>query len=80
MKSEGEIIEHLRGLKDLFNEKFETNDKAHVDILYQQKKTNGTILDHENRVKKLENWRWLLIGGWSASLIIIPLMMKFLSK
>jgi hypothetical protein len=66
---EGEIIAHLKGLKDLFNEKFETNDNSHKAILEQVIRTNG-------RVTTLEAWKNRIIGGFIISnLIIIPIVM-----
>ena len=58
-----EILAKLEGLENLFEEKFETNEKGHEAILEQVKKTN-------NRTTKLEEWKNQLIGAWRLALFL----------
>lgn len=57
------------------------NKKEHSDILAQVERTNGSVADHEKRVGKLENWRWMLIGGWGVlTAITIPILFIMLRQ
>jgi hypothetical protein len=50
------------------------NKEEHAKIIDQTTKTNG-------RVSKLENWRFLLIGGWGMLVIIvIPIALAMLKN
>ncbi len=31
-------------------------------IIKQTTKTNGLLIEHDGRIKSLENWRWYVIG------------------
>ena len=63
MQEKMEILAKLEGLENLFNEKFDVNEKGHQDILEQVKKTN-------NRTTKLEEWKNQLIGAWRLALFL----------
>ena len=67
MKDKAEIIAELKGLGNLFEEKFKNNDESHKAILEQVTKTNG-------RVTSLETLKNRIIGGIIiGNAIIIPL-------
>ena len=60
-----EKVENIQGGQDDFHQRI---DAQLEKILQQTLKTNG-------RVNKLENWRSVLIGGWSmVTFIVIPLL------
>lgn len=53
------LEERFKGLEDLFNEKFKSNDECHERVLEQVTKTNG-------RVSALESWKNKAIGALVA--------------
>lgn len=74
MPEESVVVEKIKGLTDLFNEKFDQNKIDHDKILEQTCKTNG-------RVNRLESWRDKVIGALIImNLILLPLAFMFLSK
>ena len=44
--------------------------------LHQRISTVNTVLN--NRVRKLENWRWLVVGGFGVAVILIPILIKII--
>lgn len=44
----------------------------------RQDRTNGRIGKAEDRLSKLENWRWYLIGGGSVILFCFGVAIKFI--
>jgi len=68
MEDKKEIIVRLDSLKELFLEKFDTNEKDHSNILTQTTKTNG-------RVTSLEDWKNKVIGALiMTNIIILPVL------
>ena len=69
-----EIYARLDGLKELFTEKFEVNQKQHFDIVEQVTKTNG-------RLRLIEKVVWVGIGGVGfTSLGSVPQALQVLSN
>ena len=74
MQDKAEIIVELKGLRELFSEKFENNDASHEAILLQVTKTNG-------RVTSLEELKNRIIGGVIiGNVILVPLTIWFFTK
>ena len=67
MTNEG-LEQSLNGLRDLINQRFEENEKAHSAVLTQAIKTNG-------RVRSLEKWKYTISGA----LIIISIILSVIS-
>lgn len=68
MEDKNEILVRLDSLKELFLEKFNTNDDQHTSILIQTTKTNG-------RVTGLEDWKNKVIGALiMTNIIILPVL------
>ena len=44
----------------------------------RQDKTNGNIIDNAERISRLENWRWYLIGGGSVALFLGIMFIKYI--
>lgn len=71
-------IEHIEkildikfvGLEKYLDDKFEANKEEHLSLDKEAKKTNG-------RVKKLEIWRSALVGGWTVTMMLVGLYLKF---
>jgi hypothetical protein len=67
------ILEKIKGLAVLIEEKFKTNDEAHERIEGQTRKTNG-------RVSSLESWRAYITGAIAViTVIILPLVFMVVS-
>ena len=45
------------------DEKFKSVHEKLDAILKQTTLTNGRVLDNQNRLSKLENWRYYIVGG-----------------
>ena len=68
------IIARLDGLKELFEDKFERNNKDHKELIGHQKTTNG-------RVNKLESWRDRFMGALIITqIILIPLAVIYIGN
>jgi hypothetical protein len=39
--------------------------------------TKGLVENQNGRVRKLENWRNMLVGAWGLALIVLGLWIKF---
>ena len=64
----------MKGLRSLFNEKFDTNEKAHEELITQTKKTNG-------RVSALENWKNRVIGALiMTNIIFVPIILIIVKR
>lgn len=67
------LVERMKGITTLINEKFEENEKSHNIILLQTTKTNG-------RVRSLEIWRSFIVGGLSILTFMLPFAFYFINK
>jgi len=67
------LVERMKGITTLINEKFEENEKSHNIILEQTTKTNG-------RVRSLEIWRSFIVGGLSILTFMLPFAFYFINK
>ena len=65
------VIERIDNLKEHLTGKL-------ISIEKQVTKTNGNVINHSKRIRALENWRWLLLGGGSVILFGFSLVIKFL--
>lgn len=80
MQDKLEIMAEIKGLKELFLEKFARNDQDHQAITIQLAKMEMDAEkinnDHERRISALENWRWYLIGIGTIAVFIIDILLK----
>jgi len=68
------ILAKLDGLKELFEDKFERNEKDHLEIIKHQKNTDG-------RVTRLEGAKNKFLGALIITeAIVIPLALIYLSN
>ena len=68
MKKDEILHEELKGLKELFLEKFDANDKIHNLILEQTTAHNG-------RMRSLEKWRSYITGGLAVlCALVLPIL------
>jgi len=73
-----EINEHLREGQDEIKTTMSGVLVELKGIHEQTKKTNGNIIRHRERIGKLENWRWYLVGGGSVVLFVFTLAVSVL--
>lgn len=67
------VIEKLEGLKNLLDEKFENNDKAHQDIMIKQDHTNGDV-------SNLKLWRAYITGGLAVVTFMVSALIALIIK
>jgi hypothetical protein len=68
------LLEKLKGLTDMIDEKFSENQKDHARVIEQTTKTNG-------RVTSLEQWRWYQTGAITIiSLLVVSIAIPILLK
>ena len=60
----------LDGLKELIEEKFDTNEKSHQAIIVQTTRTNGRVTKAEDRLNCIESWQSELKGAWKLLLFM----------
>jgi len=70
-KDESLVHEELKGLKELFLEKFEANDKIHQLILEQTSKTNGSVAACKNDITALKQWQGFIKGGLAIMCVLV---------
>ena len=69
------IMSEIKGLKELFNEKFRENEKSHDAILDQTKKTNGNVIGNAQRITRVEEWKNKVVGALiMTNIIILPIL------
>jgi hypothetical protein len=66
------LLEKIKGLSDLIDERFEENSKAHNALIVQTTKTNGNVLN-------LEKWMQFSKGAIAIlSSIVVPILLYLL--
>ena len=70
------LLEKLKGLSNLIDERFIENQKEHIRVIEQITKTNGIVTS-------LEQWRWYQTGAITiitviVTAIVIPLLFKII--
>jgi hypothetical protein len=67
MEDRAKVEQEICGLRELFLEKFDQNNRMHEAILTQTTRTNG-------RVRSLEVWRGIITGAVSIiTIFFLPL-------
>jgi len=56
----------------------EKMDEGFRGVHARQDRTNGNVCRNDKRIKSLENWRWYIVGGGSAILLVINIVYKFI--
>ena len=70
------ILEKLKGLRDLMEEKFKHHDEALDSISIKLDKQNSKVFLNSEEINKLKMWQNRLIGGWVViTIIIIPIIL-----
>jgi hypothetical protein len=66
------LLEKMKGLENLIDEKFAENKREHLAIIVQTTKTNGTVTLHDRWINRSQGT--ILI----ASSIILPIILYLL--
>jgi len=61
--SEDVIIERIDNLKEFFKDEFKQNKEEHQSI---RKRMQDQADDHEDRIRKLEDWRLVFVTRFSV--------------
>jgi len=64
----------VKDLEKMFDLKLENVHFKLDSIKEQTTKTNGNVIENQNRIGALENWRWYIIGGGTVLLLIIKFL------
>lgn len=67
----GELAIMIANVKGMIEQGF-------AGVHERQDRTNGRIMKAENKINKLENWRWYLVGGGSVILFCFGIAIKFI--
>ena len=75
------VVERLKGLDKLINEKFHANERQHNGITDQQKIANGRVKNLEADCIDIKNWKARAVGVFIAvNAVFLPIVFIVISK
>ena len=78
-----EIITSMRDMKDEITERInglEENKYSRMEAQERKTNTDNVHADHERRLRRIENWGSIAVGGLAVLQFIAPLILKYIFK
>lgn len=69
------LLEQIRGLKELIQERFDRNEDGHARLIEQTTKTNGRVTALEVKTDSIKSWQDKAIGALIiCQVFVLPIL------